>query len=445
MWYFFRRFSLAGFTFAAVFSAPATLFCGLSLAAPAASAADGLLTLAEAVRIAAGQSRQLAAQDAAITAAREMSVSAGQLPDPVLRLGVENLPVDGADRFSATRDFMTMRRIGVTQEFTREEKRRLRSERGQQEAERESENRRAALTNVQRDAAVAWLDRYYAQQMRAIVDGLQVETQASIDAAEAAYRGGRGSQSDVLAARAAMVMLGDRGSVLDRQVRTAKIALARWIGSDAERDLAGGPDIRSVRLDIANLDAELQHHPQLAALAKQVQLAETDVRLAQAAKKADWSVEIAYSQRGPMYSNMVSVGVSIPLQIAPGARQDRELAAKLALAEQSRAQLEDALRMHSAEVRAMIADWETGRQRLARIETSLIPLSTQRSQAALAAYRGNAGTLAAALEARRNESETRIQALQLAADMARAWAQLNFLLPEHAVPVVGDNTGGVLK
>lgn len=445
MWCFFRRFSLAGFTFAAVFSAPATLFFGLSLAAPAALAADGPLTLAEAVRIAAGQSRQLAAQDAAITAAREMSVSAGQLPDPVLRLGVENLPADGADRFSATRDFMTMRRIGVTQEFTREEKRRLRSERGQQEAERESANRRAALTTVQRDAAVAWLDRYYAQQMRAIMDGLQVETQASIDAAEAAYRGGRGSQSDVLAARTAMVMLGDRGSVLDRQVRTATIALARWIGSDAERDLAGGPDIRSVRLDIANLDAELQHHPQLAALAKQVQLAETDVRLAQAAKKADWSVEIAYSQRGPMYSNMVSVGVSIPLQIAPGVRQDRELAAKLALAEQSRAQLDDALRMHSAEVRAMIADWETGRQRLARIETSLIPLSTQRSQAALAAYRGNAGTLAAALEARRNESETRIQALQLAADTARAWAQLNFLLPEHEVPVVGDNTGGVLK
>lgn len=445
MWCFIRRFSLAGIALAAVLGAPVTLLCGLSLAAPAVFAADGPLTLAEAVRIAAGQSRQLAAQDAAVAAAKEMSISAGQLPDPVLRLGVENLPVDGSDRFSATRDFMTMRRIGVTQEFTREEKRRLRGERGQQEAERESENRRAALTNIQRDAAVAWLDRYYAEQMRAIVGSLQVESQASIDAAEAAYRGGRGSQADVLVARAAIVMLGDRGSLLDKQIRTARIALARWIGSDAERDLAGGPDIRSVRLDIDNLDAELQHHPQLAALAKQVQLAETDVRLARAGKKSDWSVEIAYSQRGPSYSNMVSVGVSIPLQIAPGARQDRELAAKLALADQSRAQLEDAQRMHTAEVRAMIAEWETGRLRLARIETSLVPISTQRSQVALAAYRGNAGTLAAVLEARRNESETRMQALQLAADTARAWAQLNFLLPEHEVPGAGGNTGGILK
>ena len=38
------------------------------------------------------------------------------------------LPVTRADRFSLTSDFMTMRRIGVMQEFTGAEKRRLRAE-----------------------------------------------------------------------------------------------------------------------------------------------------------------------------------------------------------------------------------------------------------------------------------------------------------------------------
>ena len=88
-------------------------------------AGEPALTLGEAQRIAVERSRQLAAQDASITAAREMAVAAGQLPDPVLKLGIDNLPVDGADRFSLTRDFMTMRRIGVMQEFTRDDKRRL--------------------------------------------------------------------------------------------------------------------------------------------------------------------------------------------------------------------------------------------------------------------------------------------------------------------------------
>src|SRR3954466_13434685 len=113
-------------------------FVGLFFFAVAtAFAADAPLPLAEALRLAQSGSRQLVAQDAAVTAAREMSVAAGQLPDPVLRLGVDNLPVTGDDRFSTTADFMTMRRIGVMQEIPRGEKRRLRSERGEREAERE--------------------------------------------------------------------------------------------------------------------------------------------------------------------------------------------------------------------------------------------------------------------------------------------------------------------
>jgi outer membrane protein TolC len=413
--------------------------------AAGAYAADAPLTLDETLRLAASGSRQLAAQEAAVAAAREMSVSAGQLPDPVLRLGVDNLPVNGEDRTSLTRDFMTMRRIGVTQEFPREEKRRLKSARSEREAERESETRKSMLSNVQRDAALAWLDRHYTDRMRALQDRMIEDTRSLIAAAEAAYRGGRGTQAEVLAARAMRVNLEDRRAMLERQSRAARIALARWIGIDAERDLAGQPDIHTLRLDVTRLDHELRFHPQLAALAKQVEVADTDARLARAAKKPDWSVELAYQQRGPMFSNMISLGVNIPLPIAQGARQDRDLAAKTALTEQARAQFDDALRAHTAEVRVMVAEWESNRERLRRIEDGLLPVAAQRSDAALAAYRGNTGTLSAVLEARRGEREARMQALQLAADAARAWAQLNFLIPQHEAPSVGGTPRGNTK
>src|SRR5213594_2741353 len=49
----------------------------------------------------------------AVAAAREMAVAAAQLPDPMLKFGIDNLPINGPDRFSVARDFMTMRRIGV--------------------------------------------------------------------------------------------------------------------------------------------------------------------------------------------------------------------------------------------------------------------------------------------------------------------------------------------
>ncbi len=409
----------------------AILVAGLAVLS-GARAADAPLTFEETLRLAAGQSRQLAAQDAAISAASEISAAASRFPDPVLRLGVDNLPLDGPDRYSTTADFMTMRRIGVMQEFTREEKRRLRGERGELEAGRERSNRRGMLANLQRDAAIAWLERYYVEQMRVVLGALSGETRTSIEAAEAAYRGGRATRGDVLAIRAGQVMLEDRRAMLERQLRAAKIALARWIGADAERPLQGPPPETGVsRLDLVRLDEDLRHHPVLAALAQQAALAETDARLAQASKQPDWSVELAYQQRGPAFSNMVSIGVSIPLPVAPAQRQDREVAAKLANSEQARAQFDDARRAHTAEVHAMIAEWESGRDRLRRIESELVPLAAQRSEAALAAYRGNAGTLAAVLEARRNESDARMQALQLAAEVGRAWAQLNFLVPAH--------------
>ena len=160
-----------------------------------------------------------------------------------------------------------------------------------------------------------------------------------------------------------------QASELDRQIRTARINLARWIGEGADAPLSGRPAIDSIRLDPGALDTQLAHHPQISVLAKQEEIASTEVRIAQADKKADWSMELIYSQRGPAYSNMVSIGVSIPLQWDQRDRQDRELAAKLALVDQAKAEREEALRAHTGEVRAMIAEWENGRERLRALRT----------------------------------------------------------------------------
>ena len=138
------------------------------------------LTLAEAQRIAVGRSGQLLAQDALALAAREQAVAAGQLPDPVLKFGIDNVPANGPDRGSLTRDFMTMRRIGIAQEIPRGEKRQLRAEKFAREGERVQALRQLTQANVQQGTALAWLDRYYAQAQHDLLQrqieetGLQV-------------------------------------------------------------------------------------------------------------------------------------------------------------------------------------------------------------------------------------------------------------------------------
>ena len=405
----------------------------LSLAAVSlAGAAEPALTLPEAQRLAAARSRQLVAQDSAALASREMALAAGQLPDPALKVGIDNLPVTGPDAYSVTNDFMTMRRIGLMQEFTRGEKRQLRAERFEREAERAVAEKSAMLATIQRDTALAWLDRYYAEAMAAAIAEQARETGLEVEAAENAYRTGRGSQADIFAARSAKASLDDRASEIGRRIRTAKTMLARWVGTASETPLAGKPDTDAIRLDTRSLDAQLAHHPQIATLTRQVELAATEAKLAQANTKADWSLEAAYQQRGSAYSNMISIGVSIPLQWDQKNRQDREVAAKLAIADQAEAQREEALRAHISEVRAQIQDWENGRERLARYGRELLPLARERTQAMLAAYRGGRASLTDVLAARRNEIEVRVQALQLEMETARLWAQINFMFPDEA-------------
>ena len=392
------------------------------------------LTLADAQRRAVERSFQIVAQDAAVTASRHMAVAAAQLPDPMLRAGIDNLPVTGPDRFSLGNDFMTMRRIGVMQELTRGEKRRLRSERFTLEAEKSLAEKTGMIAAIQRDTALAWLDRYYAEAMARVIDEQMAQSRLEIEATESAYRAGRGNQADVFGARSALTALEDRASEYRRRVSAAKVALARWIGEAAQSPLAGAPRIDTVHLhEAADLRAALESHPMIAMLARQEEIAKAEADLARANKKADWSVELMYQNRGSQFSDMVSIGVSVPLHWDQKNRQDQELAAKLAMLEQARAQREDALRAHIAEVQAMIVEWENDRERRGRYERELVPLARERSDAALAAYRGGKSSLVDVLAARRNQIDVRMQALQLEVETARMWAQLNFLVPDESL------------
>jgi outer membrane protein TolC len=405
-------------------------FCAALAAASAAHAQT--LTLEEAQRRAVDRSRQLVAQDSAVRSSREMAVAAGQLPDPVLKAGIDNLPVNGPDQFSTTRDFMTMRRIGVMQELTRGEKRDLRAQRFEREAEKGVAEKAMATASIERGAALAWLERYYAEALLKVVAEQIEQVKGEIAAAEAVYRGGRGSQADVIGAHSTLAALEDKASELRRRVLVGTTNLARWMGEGADAPLAAPPAMDAVRLDEATLDQDLLHHPEIAVLAKQEEIAVAEAKIAQASSTPDWTVEVAYQQRGPLFSNMVSVGVSVPLPWDRGNRQDREVASKLAMADQARAQREEMLRAHAGELRGMLAEWRNGRERLVRYKKDLLPLAAERSKAALAGYQGGKAGITDLLLARRNETDMQMQAVQLEMDTARVWAQLNFLIPAGA-------------
>lgn len=391
--------------------------------------AHAALSLDEALQLAEQRSAQLPAEDAAADAARQSAVAAGQRPDPVLKAGVSNVPLSGPERFSLGKDGMTMRQIGLMQEWTRSDKLQARTARFEREADAAQARRTLALASLQRDTATAWLDRYYQERALALLLAQRDEARLLVDAAEATYRGGRGSQADVFAARSGVALAEDRIAQVQRLVATATTQLTRWVGSEADQALGAAPNINAVPLDAQTLQSTLSHYPQIELASRQEDVARAEVDIARTAKRADWSTELMYGRRGTGYSDMVSISVSIPLQWDQAHRQDPELAAKVALAEKASYQREDLMREYAANLRATLQEWQGERERVQRYEETLIPLAEQRKLAALAAYRGGSGTLSSVLDARRADIDTRMEQLRLATNAARLWAQLNFLIP----------------
>jgi outer membrane protein TolC len=407
--------------------------CALLVAAVAAfaawpaAAAEPPLSLAEALKLAVARSQQLVSQRAMVDAAREMAIPAGELPDPKLKAGVENVPTQGQDAWSLTRDFMTMSKIGLMQEFPGGEKRRLKTVRVERDAERGTAVIEATTLSIERDAATAWVTQRFAHAGEQVVSAQLAEAELNAKTLEAAYRAGKAPQSELIAAQSMQVELRNRATDAATQTKRARIALARYVGDAALRPLGDAPDF--ARLPDAARLADVDSQPELRVARAQASIAETETAIAREAKKPDWSAEVSYAYRGSPYSNMVSVMFSIDLPWSQGTRQDREHAARLKEEDAARAMLEDTQRMRMAEVQAMQAEWESAQAQAQRIETELVPLAIQRRDAAQAAYRGGTGSLAAVLDARRALLDAELGLIQQQQAAAKAWAWLNFVIP----------------
>ncbi|MGH8241339.1 MAG: TolC family protein, partial [Steroidobacteraceae bacterium] len=135
----------------------------------------------------------------------------------------------------------------------------------------------------------------------------------------------------------------------------------------------------------------------------------------------------SYAKRGPDFSNLVSLEFRIGLPLFPKHRQDPLIAEKLATIRAQEAMRDGEILMHTAEVRAAVAQWRIGRERLQRYATDLIPLARDRSRAALASYSAGRGDLRAAIDALTQEIDTELDDVQLQGAVARAWVFLHLL------------------
>lgn len=394
------------------------------------------LTLDEAFRLALKASPSTKAADASVDASREAAAKSDQLPDPTLKVGLDNLPVTGKDKFSTTADFMTMRRIGIEQQWVSADKRAARKERAQRAVEMEEGDALANVAKVREETGKAWIGVFFAQRSLTLYRSIEKEMADDLGAQQAAHRGAKATASDVLQAQIIRTQAQDAIRKAELDLTSARIALTRWTFVPAMSVADSMPPLTShvPGLPVADLE---KYHPMVLTARRAENLADADVAVAVRDRKPDWTFEAGFSQRGGQYSNMVSVGLSIPLPINRAQRQDRDIAEKSALKTKAQLQYEDALREMQAEIQTLSSTLTSLRERAAQLQSQLLPPASEQVALATAAYRAGTGSLTAVFNARRTLLEKQLQVTDLEKEAALTWARLELHVIPHEMASAG--------
>lgn len=402
------------------------------------------LSFATALALAAGDTPTLGARAAQLEAARQGVAPAGELPDPRLALGIANLPIDGPDRFRADRDFMTMRGVGLMQEFPNPAKRRARVAGAEGRVAVAVAEQQTTARRLRADTAVAWIARASAEAQLARLDDLAIENRHFAAAVAAQVAAGGGKASAAVEPRLEAAAIEARRDVLAARREQAIATLRRWLGDAADAPLVGA--IPALPISADTLRHGLHRHPALAVFAAKDDVLAAAVDEGKAAKRPDWAVEAAYQQRAAPFSDMVSVQLSFDLPLFADTRQDPQIAARRAEQIALAAERDAAFREHRAMLAAGLAEYRRLTRALARQRELLLPLAHQKVALATAAWGGVKADLTEVMAARRERIDAELAAIALDGERTQVAAGLYFSYAEPGEDagdgLIGGTPGG---
>ena len=382
------------------------------------------LSFDDALAAALREAPELRADSALIEAARHETVPAGELPDPQLVLGLDNVPVEGDDRFSTGNDFMTMQRIGLMQEFTNPAKRKARAEQANAQVEVMRADERIQRQAVLRETALAWIARYTWEQQLAQVAHLQSENALLEGVVRAQLAAANATALDALLPQeeaAGIAALRDEMAA-GREQSIAE--LRRWVGAAAELPLSG--EVPAWPVDGGALRNRLLQHPELLGFTSQERALDADIAAARADKYPDWDVEFAWLERGSGFDDMAMLEVRVDLPVFADSRQNPAIASQRAKRVALEARRESSLREHIAVLEAEFANYRRLQQAGLRFSEVLLPLADRKVDLALESWRGDTGTLADVINARRARIATRLEAIANTGALRESAARLHY-------------------
>lgn len=400
---------------------------------PATADKGGPPSLASLVEEAVAQSAELAGLQARIEAAEAMVGPARARPDPMASVGVVNIPVNAGIRLD--QDAMSGLELMYSQELTRGQKRRLRGETQQREAEALRARYEITSNSIVRQVKQAYYDLQYLNEALAITEQNKQLASDILKTAESRYATGKVMQQDVFQSQVQLSRMMDSLLSLQRQRETAATQLNRLLYRPAAQPVpAFAPLERSELSDEtkAGLEALKERNARLRELAVRYQQAETQVRLAQAERRPDYTVSAGYMVRqevgmDPMTGmDMWSARLGIGLPWLNRNKYDQQVKAAEARQKAAEADLRADTNSISARIQQLLAETRVEEDRIALVETGLLPQAEGAVAASRSAYATGKLQILAVLDNQMNFYSLQLERVGLVRDREQRMAGLEY-------------------
>ncbi len=363
----------------------------------------------------------------------EASVADDTLPDPKLRLGAVNVPVD---TFDLEQEQMTQLKIGVQQNFPRGNSLALKQQQSQFLSSSALAMADDARLKILRDVRENYLNLFYEITAYQIIRETRQLFSELVKITEANYAAGRANQQDVVLAGLELSRLDDRATKIQTREGNYRANLAQWIGDIAWNSISA--DFPALPLLPENIDLNqvIPQHPLIRAQNASVSASRQMTEIARQDYKPGWSLLLDYGYRsgnnpdGTERADFATAMVSLDVPLFTGNRQDKSVAShqqKIAAATYIK---DDRLRKLKQLYDKNLNLWQRLGEREELYKNSLLKAAKNNSKAALNAYQSGVTEFNTLMRAQITELDVRLEDLRIRVDRAVAQAQILYVTGE---------------
>lgn len=401
------------------------------------------LNLQQAERLAIQSDPTIENLTATSSAFDDESIADDTLPDPKLRLGVVNVPVD---TFDMKQEPMTQVKLGIQQDFPRGDTLSIKKKQSQYLSRAALSMADDAQLKIIRNVRETYLNLYYEVSAYQVIRETRKLFSELVKITESNYAAGRVNQQDVILAGLELSRLDDRSTKIQALEDVERAMLEQWIGDASWNSISSDFPVLPDLPEKVDLNQVISRHPLIRSETAKIDASKQMTEMARQGYKPGWSLLFDYGFRfgdnpdGSQRPDFATAIVSLDVPLFTGNRQDKTVSSNEKKISAARYAKDDQLRKLKQLYEKNNHLWLRLGERELLYKNSLLTAAENNYKAALKAYQSGVTEFNTLMRAQITELDVRLESLRVRVDRAIAQAQILYVTGDSDVSTNNEGT-----